>query len=157
MEYIPPPEFSDENGVKVHCCKCAATCRLCWFDDKTWQRLIPVAQCGGGHLCVGCAEQSLGRPLTLNDLAVEKFLMTQRNEVNGPIIHCVVDIVIGAAQQAGVQLPFHWCSMWKEYTEIGAKLASQTPNAQQVVPELINQALRHFPDFSNPYSAQPRP
>lgn len=153
MEYIYPPEFQ-ENGVEVHCCKCAATCRLCWFHDNTWQPLVPVAQCAGGHLCVGCAEQSLGRPLTLNDLSVEKFLLTQRNEFNGPVIHFVVDIVIGAAQQAGVQIPFQWCSMWKEYTEIGEKLASQTPDVQEVVRNLINQTMRLFPNFSNPYERQ---
>ena len=61
------------------------------------------------------------------------------------VIHCVVDTVLGAAYQVGAATPSGWCYMWNEYYDLGKKLASQTPNAEQVVPVLIKQTQNIFP------------
>jgi hypothetical protein len=66
-------------------------------------------------------------------------------------MHCVVDTVMGAANQAGVTIPFQWCYMWEQYFELGKKLASQTLNAAQVVAGLIATTEKYFPNFTNPY------
>jgi hypothetical protein len=152
---IPPPSFRTSECY-AQCCVCSSACVLYWVRDDVWEQLKSAAQCCGGHLCVGCAETFLKRPLTLEDLAIEKYLHTARNESAGSppvVIHCVVDTVMGAASHAGVATPLKWCYMWNEYFDLGKKLASRTPNAGQVVARLIVEAEEHFPNFSNPYSA----
>ena len=129
---------------------------LYWVRDDVWEALKPAAQCCGGHVCVPCAEKFLGRKLTLDDLAIEKYLLTSKNENGGRqhIIHCVVDTVLGAANEAGVLAPPNWCYMWDEYYALGKKLASQTTDPKQVVPRLIKQTETQFPNFSNPYLSE---
>jgi hypothetical protein len=130
---------------------------LYWVRDDVWNQLQSAAQCCGGHVCVAWAEKVLRRHLKLDDLAIDKYLLTAQNEPVGSqpvIIHCVVDTVLGAANQAGVSAPSKWCCMWKEYYELGKNLASQTPNAAQVVAGLINQTETLFPNFRNPYSTE---
>jgi len=128
-------------------------CVLYWIGDAVWEQLQPAAQCNGGHVCVACAEKYLERSLTLEDLAIEKYIFTAANETGSTrrVIHCVVDTVLGAANEAGVSAPSHWCYMWSEYHELGKKLASQTANPAQVVQRLIDETQLHFPEFSNPY------
>jgi hypothetical protein len=63
-------------------------------------------------------------------------------------MHCVVDTVMGAANQTGVSIPFQWCYMWEQYYDLGKKLAWQTPNAAQVVAGLIEKTMRNFVNFS---------
>lgn len=150
---IPPPTFRT-NECYVKCCLCSDKCVLYWLRDDVWKQLESVARCCGGHVCVTCAETFLRRHLTLDDLAIDKYLLSAQNEPVSSrpvIIHCVVDTVLGAANQAGVPAPSKWCYMWKEYYDLGKKLASQTTNAEQLVAGLINQTETHFPNFSNPY------
>jgi hypothetical protein len=149
---IPPPAFRTP-ACTVQCCLCSENCVLYWVKDAVWEQLKSAAQCCGGHVCVACAEQHLGRQLTLDDLAIEKYLFTAANETGSTrrVIHCVVDTVMGAANEAGVSAPSEWCYMWNEYHDLGKKLASQTADSGQVVARLIDEARRHFPDFRNPY------
>ncbi len=150
---IPPPNFQTVDCY-IQCCLCSKDCVLYWVRDDVWQRLESAAQCCGGHVCVQCAEKFLGRELTLNDLAIEKYLLTANNEIGSKqrrVIHCIVDTVLGAANEAGVIAPSHWCYMWDQYFDLGKKLASQTINPEQVVPRLIRETETHFPNFSNPY------
>jgi hypothetical protein len=149
---IPPPAFRTIE-CQLQCCVCSENCVLYWLKDDVWKQLQPAATCCGGHVCVRCAEEYLKRSLTLDDLSIENYLRTANNGRGNSrsIIHCVVDTVMGAANQAGVSIPFQWCYMWEQYHDLGKKLASQTPNAAQVVAGLIEKTMRYFPNFSNPY------
>ena len=153
MDYIPPPEFKTDECGLIECCVCGEKCVLYWLHDSVWADCQPDESCCGGHLCPTHAEEVLGRNLTLNDISVEKYLRTAKNRKNRKqvMMHCVVDIVIGAARHSGVELPSEWCSMWNEYCELGEKLSRQTKNAAQATRVLIEQTKLHFPNFSNPY------
>lgn len=153
---IPPPAYVDPRCGPAQCCVCGAKCVLYWLRDDVWAICQTHASCCGGHLCFAHAEEILGRQLTLNDLAVENYLATAKNERENErrVIHCIVDTVIGAAVEAGVDVPNNWCSMWPEYMELGKKLCTQTADAENVVHRLIGETTKHFPDFKNPYIEQ---
>ncbi len=154
MNYIPPPKFQTDDCGEIKCCICGDKCVLYWLNDDVWEKCHSDASCCGGHLCLLHAESILGRKITLADLAVEKYLLTARNEKNGQrrVVHCLVDTMIGAANHSNVQIPTGWCSMWSEYVGLGRTLSSQTENAPFLVRQLIAETTRHFPNFANPYA-----
>jgi hypothetical protein len=154
FEEIPLPKFWT-GQCYAECCACSQNCLLYWVKDEVWKEIKSAAHCCGGHVCVSCAEEVLGRKLTLHDLAVEKYLLTAKN-YRGPSQlpvpkHCLVDVMVGAANVAGVDFPIEWCSMWPEYYELGKVLASQTAEPEQVVRRLIERTQVCFPNFTNPY------
>ena len=150
---IPPPDFRSPE-CNINCCVCGAKCILYRLNDPVWNECASHADCCGGHLCVDCAERILERKLTLDDLAIEKYLLTAKNETGQSrrVIHCVVDTVIGAADHVEIPIPGNWCFMWDDYYKLGKKLCRQTPNAPEIVRRLIDETNQHFPDFTNPYS-----
>jgi hypothetical protein len=153
FEEIPSPKFWT-GQCHAACCACGENAVLYWVKDEVWNGIRSSAQCCGGHVCVKCAKGVLGRDLTLHDLAIEKYLFTAKNYGDGQLPvpkHCLVDVMLGAAQLGGVDFPSEWCSMWTEYVDLGKTLASQTANPEQIVPQMIEQTLKCFPNFENPY------
>ena len=152
---IPPPQYLDPRCGLVECCVCGCKCVLYWLKDEVWRACQAHASCCGGHLCVPHAEIALGRKLTLGDLAVDKYVETVKSETSngGPqrANHCIVDTLIGAAIEAGVDFPTNWCSMWDDYINLGKTLSSQTIDAANEVRRLVYETTLHFPTFSNPY------
>jgi hypothetical protein len=156
VEEIPPPFFRYAQ-CELQCCVCNEKCVLYYLKNEVWAQVKPVATCCGGHVCVGCAENYLRRPLTLHDLSIENYLWTaNRPGLYDQVMHCVVDTVMGAACQAGVPFPEKWCYMWEQYYNLGKKLASQTPGGvARVVELMIQTTVRCFPkEFNNPYETQ---
>ena len=152
---IPPPAFRTTN-CEIQCCICGGKCVLYWVKGDVWEQCASHADCCGGHLCVACAEQILDRKMTLDDLAIDKYLLTAKNETGQSqrVIHCVVDTVMGAASHANVPFPNQWCYMWDDYYDLGRRLCSQTPHPDTIVRRLVDETTSHFPNFTNPYSAQ---
>jgi len=129
---------------------------LYWLKQDVWNQVRNNAICFGGHLCIDCAGDFLGRKLTLHDLAIDKYKLTAKNMPDGDYVisHCVVGMLLGAAAYAGVEgYPAKWCWHFESYYRMGEQLAAQTNDAAQVLPDLFVEAERHFPNFRDPYDA----
>jgi hypothetical protein len=105
----------------------------------------------GGHLCLNCVANAIGRPLTLYDLEIANYLQTARNMTGVPgfIQQYARATVIGAFNCTSTPIPTGWSQpTTPPHTEalgIGEQLAQQTRNPQAVLPALAAEVDRCFP------------
>lgn len=132
-------------------CTCGAPVVLYWVRDDVWQAAAPAATAVGGHLCLNCAANAIGRPLTLHDLEIANYLRTARNMAGVPgfMQQYARATVIGACSAAGVAIPAGWSQpATQPHTDalaIGEQLARQTADPGAVLPALVAEVNRWFP------------
>lgn len=133
-------------------CTCGSPVVLYWVRDDVWQPAAPAATSVGGHLCLNCAANAIGRPLTLHDLAIANYVRTAQNMagVSGFMQQYARATVIGACNATNTPIPAGWSQPTAQpHTDalgIGEQLARQTQNPQAALPVLVAEVNRCFPD-----------
>jgi hypothetical protein len=123
---------------------------LYWIKDDLWIRAAPIAATNKGHLCPNCAGKAIGRPLTLNDLAISNYLRTASNMPDGHrfMREYARATIIGGLKAVGLTIPNGWTepseSPHVDAMEIGKQLALQTADSQNMLPTLIAEVDRCF-------------
>jgi len=130
-------------------CKCGESTPLYWLHDSVWQEVTGSGDCCG-LACIECATKCIGRPLTLNDMSIQKYkLSTQHNDTEfiAQYVRCTI---AGAMMHYNcLPAPDGWQirtdSLFGDAITIGQHLASNTPGGESVVDELIASSNEVFP------------
>ena len=111
---------------------------LFWLTNEIWDSVKSDVE---GWVCVECVEDTLGRQLTLEDLAIEMYDHTMRRsgQNRSAFKKSLVDLTVGAGEYCGrkdyptgYDLP-HFGPRQEVYYELGEKLAAQTQGDIQLV------------------------
>ena len=133
----------------MNCVKCDQPSQLFWLKDEVWNQIREKkhGEANGFILCFKCAEEILGRPLTLDDLALSHYLKTEHMPRDF-LQECVRSTLHGAYQATRVPLPEGWETPherpFTDAFEIGTKLGKQTPNAQKKLADLLHEYKKCF-------------
>jgi hypothetical protein len=147
MDTRSPSQLESAKRFIMFKCVCGTPANLYWLRDEIWRQVESPPGNEGG-LCLDCAEQRLGRELTLDDLEVENYQRTARNTGKEFMEAYVRATLIGACQAAGLVPPDGWATpVDRPYTDgmaVGARLANQTLDPESQVVNLIHEANRVF-------------
>jgi hypothetical protein len=102
----------------------------------------------GFHPCLNCAEQFLGRQLTLWDLDIAGYSQTIPGKPE-LVAGFARTMLVGAMLEAKVTLPEGWGlsphPLLSEAIRQGKKLAQQTPDAEEALAHLVQEYRQAYP------------
>ena len=114
-----------------------------WLKDEVWS-LIPDANEAAEpefSLCIPCAEQRLGRHLTLDDLSIQNYLLTELREIPFRKEYAMATLC-GALTACEMPLPDEWTLPselpFTHAASHGEKLAKQTISPRSALESLIH-------------------
>jgi hypothetical protein len=131
---------------------CKGPAQMFWIKQPLWDQTRRAADPPEGHgylLCITCTETRLGRELTLHDLD----LGTYRRNLHGNPVEFVKEYargtLHGACQEAAANTPAGWQVRtdppFSDAFYVGAKMARQTADAKEILPQLLLEFQQYFP------------